>query len=123
MLGMSRVSITLLLLAFTVSCFAEELPRIRGVEAEAVSLAVQSSKRGYAYKDQQGWPVYGDLRHYSIQLERHPKEFEIIFVPDADPGSRSWWSDIIWLGGALSFLVEATEASEGRLWEIAHEIA
>jgi hypothetical protein len=86
---MSRVSITLLLLAFTVSCLAEELPRIRGVEAEAVSLAVQSFKRGYAHKDQQGWPVYGDLRHYSIQLERHPKEFEIIFVPDADPGSKT----------------------------------
>jgi hypothetical protein len=40
---------------------------------------VFKSKQGTKYA---GWPVYGDLRHYSVQIERHGKKIKIIFVPD-----------------------------------------
>jgi len=96
---MSRVSFILVAsaaaLAFVLPVLAEQLPEIRGLEAEAVSLAVQSFKRDHRYKDDRGWPVYGELRHYSVQLERHGREFEVIFVPDSDPGSKT--------GGATAY--------------------
>jgi hypothetical protein len=82
---MSRVSlVAAVAVVFSAQCIAGELAEIRGLEAEAVSLAIQRFKSGRAYKDEQGGPVYGDLRHYSVLLERHPREFEVIFVPDAD---------------------------------------
>jgi hypothetical protein len=68
---------------------AQQLLEIRGVEGEAVPLAIQSFKSRHDYKDEQGWPVYGDLRHYRIQLQRHRREFEVVFVPDPDPGSKT----------------------------------
>jgi len=90
---MNRVSLISAICAcaimFAAPSIAAELPEIRGVEAEAVSLAIQSFKRNQRVKDEQGWPVYGDLRHYSVQLQRHGKEFEVIFVPDPDPGSKT----------------------------------
>jgi hypothetical protein len=58
---------------------------LRGREAEAIELVTKvfKSKQGSKYE---GWPVYGDLRHYSVQLERHgTKKIEIIFVPDQPP--------------------------------------
>jgi hypothetical protein len=57
---------------------------LRGQEAEAIQLVTQGfkSKQGTKYA---GWPVYRDLRHYSVQVERHGKKIEIIFVPDQPP--------------------------------------
>jgi hypothetical protein len=57
---------------------------LRGREAEAIGLVTKifKSKQGTKYA---GWPVYGDLRYYSAQLERHQKRIEIIFVPDQPP--------------------------------------
>jgi hypothetical protein len=57
---------------------------LRGREADAIQLVTQvfKSKQGTKYA---GWPVYGDLRHYSVQIERHGKKIEIIFVPDEPP--------------------------------------
>jgi hypothetical protein len=82
---MSRASLVVaLVLVLAVEGVAGELAEIRGLEAEAISLAIKRFKSGRAYKDEQGGPVYGDLRHYSVFLERHPREFEVIFVPDAD---------------------------------------
>jgi hypothetical protein len=57
---------------------------LRGREADAIQLVTQvfKSKQGTKYA---GRPVYGDLRHYSVQIERHGKKIEIIFVPDEPP--------------------------------------
>ncbi|HEV2045999.1 MAG TPA: hypothetical protein VGQ95_05315 [Chthoniobacterales bacterium] len=54
---------------------------ITGKEAEAIALAVKvfKSKQGTTYE---GWPVYGDLRHYTVELKRHAGHFDVIFVPD-----------------------------------------
>jgi len=90
---MNRISLISSLSACAVvlgtPCAAAELPEIRGVEADAVSFAIQSFKSTARGKDAQGGPVHGDLRHYSVQLERHGREFEVIFVPDPDPGSKT----------------------------------
>ena len=71
-------------LAFCVGAAAAEPIEIRGKEAEAIALAIKEFKRHPGLKDEQGWQVYGDLRHYSVQLERHGRRFEVIFVPDSD---------------------------------------
>jgi hypothetical protein len=67
---------------------AAESPSIRGREAEAIAVALHAfkSKQDSTY---QGKPVYGDLRHYSVVLARHAKTIEVIFVPDADPQSKT----------------------------------
>jgi hypothetical protein len=54
---------------------------ISGREAEAIALAVKTfkSKQGSYYA---GWPVYGDLKHYTLELERHHNTLEVTFVPD-----------------------------------------
>jgi len=61
--------------------FGQTAPAIRGREAEAVALTVKTfkSKQGTFYA---GWPVYGDLKHYTLELLRHHNTLEITFVPD-----------------------------------------
>jgi hypothetical protein len=72
------------MLMLRVTAAAAEPMEIRGKEAEAIALAIKQFKSHPGLKDEQGWPVYGDLRHYSVQLERHGRRFEVIFIPDAD---------------------------------------
>jgi hypothetical protein len=57
---------------------------LTGREAEAIQLATQmfKSKQGTNYA---GWPVYGDLRHYTVELERRGRKLEITFVPEQPP--------------------------------------
>ena len=58
--------------------------RISGKEAEAIAIAVRifKSKQGSKFE---GHPVYGDLRHYTIALERTRNRLEVTFVPDQPP--------------------------------------
>lgn len=60
---------------------AEELPRLSGPEVEALALTAKvfKSKRGTFYE---GSPVYGDLNHYTVAVERHGKTIDITFVPE-----------------------------------------
>ena len=59
--------------------------RISGNEAEAIAIAVRIFKSKQGYKDQEGHPVYGDLRHYTVELERSRNRIEVTFVPDQPP--------------------------------------
>ena len=57
------------LLVLAEATLAAEPTTLRGEEAEAIALATKifKSKQGSTYH---GRPVYGDLRHYSVELER-----------------------------------------------------
>jgi len=64
--------------------YPAEPTRLAGREVEAIERATQifKSKQGTKFE---GWPVYGDLRHYTVELERHGNRFEVDFVPDQPP--------------------------------------
>ena len=64
--------------------YAAEPVHLSGREAEALQRATQifKSKQGTKYA---GWPVYGDLRHYTIELRRQGKKLKIDFIPDQPP--------------------------------------
>ena len=83
-LGFAKRSFVFALLTLPLISVAADNLELRGREAEAIELVTKvfKSKQGTKYA---GWPVYGDLRHYSVQLERHEKRIEIIFVPDQPP--------------------------------------
>src|SRR5205085_2385405 len=59
---------------------------LTGRESEAIRVAV-----GEFHKDQgkrmvnDGSLMFGDLRHYTVDLERHGQRVEVIFIPDSPP--------------------------------------
>jgi hypothetical protein len=77
----TRALFLVLLAFFAQAALAAEPNSLRGNEAEAVALATQvfKSKQGSTYR---GHPVYGDLRHYTVELARHGRKLEIVFVPE-----------------------------------------
>jgi hypothetical protein len=70
--------------ALSLTAHAGTTVEIRGYEAEAVAHALQSFKTNQ-YTRYQGKPVYGDLKHYSVQVERRADHIEVTFVPDQSP--------------------------------------
>ena len=75
----------LALLLFPLATYGADTVRLTGREAEAVQLATQVFKSKQGSKDQEGHPVYGDLRHYTVQIERHDRNLEVIFFPEEPP--------------------------------------
>jgi hypothetical protein len=70
------------ILGFTVlSGHAAEGQKLTGHEAEAVALAVNTFQSEHR-KDPN---FYGDLRHYSVFLERMGTRVDVTFVPDRSP--------------------------------------
>jgi hypothetical protein len=55
-----------------------------GREAEAIAVAVGDFHKNQG-KTIDGSIMFGDLRHYTVELKRHGKEVEIIFIPDMPP--------------------------------------
>ncbi|HWY40353.1 MAG TPA: hypothetical protein VNX27_06125 [Chthoniobacterales bacterium] len=74
----------LALLVLPVASYAADSVHLSGHEAEAIQRATQIfiSKQGSKYA---GWPVYGALRHYTIELRRQASKLEIDFIPDQPP--------------------------------------
>ena len=68
--------------------FAAEPVHLTGREAEAIHLATKVFKSKQGYKDQEGHPVYGDLKHYDVQVERHRRKLEVVFVPKWAPAEK-----------------------------------
>src|SRR5260370_29505463 len=62
--------------------------RISGNEAEAIAIAVRIFKSNQGYKDQEGHPVYGDLKHYGVEVARHGRKLEVVFVPKWAPTEK-----------------------------------
>jgi hypothetical protein len=75
----------LAVLLLPLASYGADTVHLTGREAEAVQLATQVFKSKQGSKDQEGHPVYGDLRHYTVQIERHGRKLEVIFVPEEPP--------------------------------------
>jgi hypothetical protein len=76
------------LLLFPVLGYAAEPVRLSGREAEAIELATQVFKSKQGSKDEEGHPVYGDLKHYTVQIERHGPNLEVVFVAEWAPSEK-----------------------------------
>ena len=72
------------LLALPLASYSAEPGRLTGREAEAIERATRifKSKQGTTFE---GSPVYGDLRHYTVEVERHGNQLQVDFVPDQPP--------------------------------------
>jgi hypothetical protein len=64
-------------------CLASDIPEapawprsieMAGWHAEAVAVAIAEFRKHQGTKTPEGLPVYGDLRHYSVELSRTPKD-------------------------------------------------
>jgi hypothetical protein len=84
--------------------------RIPGWHAEAIKIALREFQKNQGGKTDRGEPVYGDLRHYTVQISRSPpdelpSEYEyeecvrIDFIPELSP--KDYQENI--LGGRTSF--------------------
>jgi hypothetical protein len=82
----TRSLFAVLLLPFVT--FAAEPVHLTGREAEAIHLATKVFKSKQGYKDQEGHPVYGDLKHYDVDVERHGGKLEVVFVPKWAPTEK-----------------------------------
>jgi hypothetical protein len=58
---------------------------ISGREAQAVAVAVREFEKHQGTKTEKGEPVYGDLRHYDVELLRRGYVAEVGFVPKSGP--------------------------------------
>jgi hypothetical protein len=85
---MTSVRSLLALLVLPAMSYATEEVHLTGREAEAIQLATKVFKSKQGSKDQEGHPVYGDLRHYKVQLERHGPKVEVAFVPEWAPTEK-----------------------------------
>jgi hypothetical protein len=65
--------------------YGADAVHLTGREAEAVQLATQVFKSKQGSKDKEGQPVYGDLRHYAVEIERQGRQLEVVFVPEPPP--------------------------------------
>jgi hypothetical protein len=78
----------LAVLLLPVVSYAVEPVHLTGREAEAIQLATKVFKSKQGSKDQEGHPVYGDLKHYTVDVERHGRTLEISFVPSWAPTEK-----------------------------------
>jgi hypothetical protein len=83
-------SVLALALIFQAAIGAQESPwkgmiRISGREAQAVAVAVREFEKHQGTKTEKGEPVYGDLRHYDVELRRMGDVLEVGFGPRSGP--------------------------------------
>jgi hypothetical protein len=64
-----------------VSGYAADERKFTGREAEAVALAVKTFQAEHRKEPK----FYGDLKHYSVSVERQPSRLEVAFIPDPSP--------------------------------------
>jgi hypothetical protein len=89
--------------------------KIRGWHAQAIAVALREFQKHQGRKTDRGEPVYGDLRHYAIELSQSPADevpvecaregcVRVYFVPDFS--ARDWREHIV--GGGTSFGIEVS---------------
>src|SRR5262249_25530370 len=83
----STRSVIAALLLPVISYAADEV-HLTGREAEAIQLATKVFKSKQGSTDHEGHPVYGDLKHYDVDVERHGRKLEVIFLPKWAPSEQ-----------------------------------
>jgi hypothetical protein len=63
------------------SGYAADERKLTGREAEAVALALNTFKAAHRKSPK----FYGDLKHYSVSVEREGGKVDVAFVPDPSP--------------------------------------
>jgi hypothetical protein len=104
--------------------FASDIPEapawphsieMAGWHAQAIAVALQEFRRHQGTTTAEGKPVYGDLRHYSVQLSRSEKEdlplryaheecVSVTFVPELSARDRREAT----LGGRTDYGIEVS---------------
>lgn len=90
---MKSTTTIIILALYTLFCSktsAEESPwkgmiTIPGRQAQAVAVAVREFEKHQGTKTDEGEPVYGDLRHYDVELRRRGDVLEVGFGPKSGP--------------------------------------
>jgi|GEM_PF-5158722 len=90
---MLRFLATVILFGVQATSQAQESPwkgmiTISGREAQAIAIAVREFEKHQGTKTEKGEPVYGDLRHYDIELIRKGNVLEVGFSPELGPIDR-----------------------------------
>ena len=89
--------------------------KIRGWQAQAIAVALREFQKHQGGKTDRGEPVYGDLRHYALEVSQSPPDevpvecaregcVRIYFVPDFS--AKDWREHIV--GGRTSFGIEVS---------------
>jgi hypothetical protein len=67
------------------SGYAADERKLTGREAEAVALAVNAFQASHRKNPK----FYGDLKHYSVSVERQGRNVDVSFIPDPSPRPRN----------------------------------
>jgi hypothetical protein len=84
------ISLAVVLLVLYATTEARESPwkgmiTISGRDAQAVAIAIREFEKHQGTKTEKGEPVYGDLRHYKVELLPKGDVLEVGFVPRSGP--------------------------------------
>ena len=84
----TRFLVIAIVIGATILSDAADLREISGEEAEALALALKVFKSKQGSKDEHGNPVYGELKHYTVDLTRDGDKLEIDFGPEFGPKDK-----------------------------------
>ena len=77
---------------------------ISGREAEALAIAVAEFHRHQGTRTDRGEPVYGDLRHYTVEFRSRHGILSATFAPELGPRDRKEGT----VGGGTQYGIEVT---------------
>src|SRR5947209_657996 len=83
--ALRSLTLAVVALAFASSSLMASEREFTGREAQAIALAVHTFKTTRYPRRRSDDLAYGDLDHFTVSLERHNDELEVIFVPDPSP--------------------------------------
>jgi hypothetical protein len=78
---MVKFSFIIAVFAATHAAAAIDKTALSGREVSAITVAAAAFRTGH-------YSTSGDMKHFSVELERHGDELEVTFVPDEPPGRR-----------------------------------
>src|SRR5437870_10243485 len=83
---------------------------ISGREARALAIALREFEKHQGTRTEKGEPVYGDLRHYDMELRRRGDVLEVGFSPESGPVDRKEGT----VGGRTQYGIATTMRCRSR---------
>jgi hypothetical protein len=78
---------------------AADEKEVTGREAEAIALAVNTFQAEHRKEPK----FYGDLKHYTVSIERQGRQVDVVFIPDRSPKPRNVPEPYLELGGSTVY--------------------